>query len=217
MRRSPAARSSTLSVLMGLPAVALLAACGGNLSSVFDNGAQSGSSGNVASGIVSVQQVASFGPMLEDSKGNTVYYNDKEIGSTFKCTQACLGFWYPVPASANPGNVPGVGTVQRPDNHQQQLTYQGHPLYTFRLDATGQRNGDNLSDDFAGTHFTWHAATTGPVTSPPSSKTLANSGITIFSAPNSASSSPSPNPSTSPTTNPGSGGNPSPSTGTSGY
>lgn len=127
--------------------------------------------------MVSVKQVAAFGPLLEDSNGNTVYYNDQETGSTFKCTQACLGFWYPVPASANPGNVAGLGTVQRSDNQQQQLTYQGHPLYTFRLDSTGQRNGDNLGDDFAGTHFTWHAAATGPVTNPAPPKTLTNGGI----------------------------------------
>jgi predicted lipoprotein with Yx(FWY)xxD motif len=144
----------------------------------------------VASGMVSVQQIASFGPLLEDSKGNTVYYNDEETGNTFKCTQACLGFWYPVPASANPGNVQGVGTVQRSDNQQQQLTYQGHPLYTFRLDSAGQRNGDNLADDFAGTHFIWHAATTGPVTNPAPPKTLTNGGIAPVAPGGGATSSP---------------------------
>lgn len=182
MRRSSAARSSALGMVVGLPAVALLlAACGGGSgapSGSVGYGAPAGGSGNEASGMVSVQQVASFGPLLEDSKGNTVYYDDQETGNTFKCTQTCLGFWYPVPASANPGNVAGLGTVQRSDNQQQQLTYQGRPLYTFQLDtAPGQRNGDNLSDDFAGTHFTWHAATTGPVTNPAPPKTVTNNGI----------------------------------------
>jgi predicted lipoprotein with Yx(FWY)xxD motif len=177
MRRSTRVRSSALGVLVGLPAVALmLAACGGG-SGASGYGAPSGGSGNTASGMVSVKQVAAFGPLLEDGAGNTVYYNDEESGGMWKCTADCLGFWYPVPGSANPGNVPGLGTIQRGDNHQQQLTYQGKPLYTFRLDSPGQRQGDNLADDFASTHFTWHAAATGPVTNPAPPKTLTNGGI----------------------------------------
>lgn len=178
MRRSPGARSSVLGVLVGLPAAALLlAACGGG-SGAAGYGAPSGGSGNAASGMASVKQVANFGPVLEDSSGNTLYYNDEENGGSWHCTADCLGFWYPVPGSANPGNVPGLGTIMRGDNHQQQLTYQGKPLYTFRLDTPGQRMGDNLSDDFGSNHFTWHAATTGPVTNPAAPKTLQNGSIT---------------------------------------
>ncbi|TCC44198.1 hypothetical protein E0H75_35630 [Kribbella capetownensis] len=43
-----------------------------------------------------------------------------------------------------------------------QLTYQGKPLFTFRLDkGPAEHNGHNLDDTFGDAKFTWHAATTG--------------------------------------------------------
>lgn len=192
MRRSMRVRSSALGALVGLPAVALmLAACGGGASST-GSGAPSTGSNVSPSQMVSVRQVASFGPMLEDGAGNTLYYNDEESGATWSCTGACLGFWYPVPGSENPGNVPGLATVQRGDNHQQQLTYQGKPLYTFRLDAPTQRQGDNLADDFGGSHFVWHAAVTGPVSNPAAPKTLMNGSIVPVPGSGGGGSAPAP-------------------------
>ena len=49
------------------------------------------------------------------------------------------------PAPASPG-VPGrVGTIQRTDGSHQ-LTYNGHPLYTYVGDsAPGQARGNNLN------------------------------------------------------------------------
>ena len=48
----------------------------------------------------------------------------------------------------------------RPDG-QTQLTYNGKPLYTFRLDvAPGQAHGNNFTDHFGSTSFTWRAITT---------------------------------------------------------
>jgi predicted lipoprotein with Yx(FWY)xxD motif len=48
-------------------------------------------------------------------------------------------------APASPG-VPGrVGTIKRADGAQQ-LTYNGHPLYTYVADtAPGQARGNNLN------------------------------------------------------------------------
>src|ERR1700753_3816478 len=41
-----------------------------------------------------------------------------------------------------------------------QLTYNGRPLYTFRLDtAAGQAHGNNFTDSFSGTSFTWEVVT----------------------------------------------------------
>jgi predicted lipoprotein with Yx(FWY)xxD motif len=57
--------------------------------------------------------------------------------------------------------VPGLAVLRRSDTGKDQLTYQGKPLYTFKLDkAAGQHTGHNLTDDFAGVTFTWRAATT---------------------------------------------------------
>jgi hypothetical protein len=39
-----------------------------------------------------------------------------------------------------------------------QVTYNGKPLYTFRLDqAPGDAHGANFQDSFSGTTFTWRA------------------------------------------------------------
>jgi predicted lipoprotein with Yx(FWY)xxD motif len=80
------------------------------------------------------------------------------------CTKGCLDFWKPLSVSGNTApNVAGVtfGTAKRPDG-KTQVTYQGKPLYTFKLDkAPGDMQGDDFTDKFGGTTFTWHAATIG--------------------------------------------------------
>jgi hypothetical protein len=60
-----------------------------------------------------------------------------------------------------PRGVAGaLGTIHRPGGLTQ-LTFNGKPLYTFRLDlAPGQAHGNNFTDHFGGTSFTWHAVTT---------------------------------------------------------
>jgi hypothetical protein len=53
-----------------------------------------------------------------------------------------------------------LGTIHRPDDGLTQLTYNGKPLYTFRLDqAAGQAHGNNFTDHFGSAAFTWHAVT----------------------------------------------------------
>jgi predicted lipoprotein with Yx(FWY)xxD motif len=161
--RPSAAGSLALSVrtvlkIAALPiAASVLAACAGY-------GSQSGGAPYAPAGPVTVSNVNGVGPTLVDSSGKTVYYSDEESNGTLRCVSDCLSFWYPVPGTGEPAasqQVPGLGTMQRSDNGQQQLTFQGKPLYTFRLDnGPGQAMGNNFADDFGGMHFTWHAATT---------------------------------------------------------
>jgi predicted lipoprotein with Yx(FWY)xxD motif len=143
-----------LGAIVGL---ATLTACGA--------GGANQSTGNApvaASGAVSVKQVDGVGQTLVDSAGKTVYFADQETGGTIKCTASCLSFWMPVAGSADAAkSMAGLGVVKRSDTGNDQLTYQGKPLYTFKLDtAAGQGKGNNVQDAFAGTTFTWHAATT---------------------------------------------------------
>jgi hypothetical protein len=60
-----------------------------------------------------------------------------------------------------PGGLTGVlGTIHRHDDGRTQLTYNGRPLYTFKLDQSpGQARGSNFTDSFGGTSFTWQAVT----------------------------------------------------------
>lgn len=104
-----------------------------------------------------------LGQILVDSADMTLYFADQERDGSIECVDECLGFWFPVaPAERAAPSVPGVqglGVLHRDDSGQDQLTFQGRPLYTFRLDSKrGDISGDNLSDVFDGTFFTWHAA-----------------------------------------------------------
>ncbi|HET6989236.1 MAG TPA: hypothetical protein VFI00_21595 [Kribbella sp.] len=153
-----------LGAIVGL---ATLTACGA--------GGTTQATGNApvaASGAVSVKQVDGVGQTLVDPAGKTLYFADQEASGMIKCTATCLSFWMPVAGSADAAKaVPGLSVVKRSDNGSDQLAYQGKPLYTFKLDtAAGQGKGNNVQDEFAGTTFTWHAATTtaaAPTQAPP--------------------------------------------------
>lgn len=150
-------------------AAALLAGCGSGSASGSGSGSGSagGSGGQQAAGMtIATRSVAGVGTVLTDQSGKTLYAPDQEAKGMIKCTGSCLSFWFPVKAGsgAKPhvtGSVGGTfGSVQRPDGGGRQLTYDGKPLYTFRLDtAPGQTHGNDFTDKFGGQTFLWHAVT----------------------------------------------------------
>ena len=159
-----------VTLLLGATAaLATLTACGG--------GGEAGeAAGNPpASGAVSVKEVDGVGQTLVDAAGKTLYFADQEADGTIKCTDSCLAFWFPVQGSESTAkSMDGLAVIKRSDNGESQLTFQGKPLYTFKLDTgPGQNKGNNLTDEFDGTTFAWHAATTtaAPTQAPPSSGT----------------------------------------------
>src|SRR6185312_4045192 len=87
------------------------------------------------------------GTVLTNAKGFTLYSFAPDTPGTSKCYGSCAAYWPPVTgaAAASPG-VPGrVSTIQRTDGSRQ-LTYNGHPLYTYVGDsAPGQARGNNLN------------------------------------------------------------------------
>ncbi|MBO0775566.1 MAG: hypothetical protein J2P34_04580 [Actinobacteria bacterium] len=146
-------------------AAGLLAACGGGTAA---SGAGGGASHRAASPgmAISARNVPGVGTVLVNQAGKTVYAAQQETRGTIKCTGGCLSFWTPVRVAAGtkptaPGTLArAVGTIHRSDDGLTQVTYQGQPLYTFKLDrAPGQAHGNNVTDQFAGTSFTWHAIT----------------------------------------------------------
>jgi predicted lipoprotein with Yx(FWY)xxD motif len=132
-----------------------VAACGSS-----DNG--SGSS--TAAGVVSVATIDGT-DVLADSAGKTLYSAAVEKGGKIRCVGACTTFWQPMLASKAAaekaaGNLDAqLGVVTRPGG-QQQLTFDGLPLYTFAEEGTGKLQGDGFADQFQGTHFQWMAART---------------------------------------------------------
>jgi predicted lipoprotein with Yx(FWY)xxD motif len=155
-------------VLPGLAlaaAAGLLAACG-SAGTHAAGGGEASSAGASHRVVVSARKLPGIGNVLVSRFGKTIYSPQQEAHGKILCTGSCLTFWFPVPAGAGaarhaPDVIGALGTIRRPDGRTQ-LTYNGKPLYTFRLDlAPGQAHGNNFTDHFGGTSFTWHAITTG--------------------------------------------------------
>jgi predicted lipoprotein with Yx(FWY)xxD motif len=165
--RGRGARRAIVLSLGAAAAAALVAACGGP-GGIYGTGggsaagaAQHASAAHGAS--ISARTLPGVGTVLVDRSGKTLYSPQQEAHGKILCTGGCLTFWFPVPAGAGaapraPRGVTGaLGTIRRPDGRTQ-LTYNGKPLYTFRLDlAPGQAHGNNFTDHFGGTSFTWRA------------------------------------------------------------
>jgi predicted lipoprotein with Yx(FWY)xxD motif len=152
------ARPKTLAmVAIAVAAGGALAACGGTSAG---GGNTATSSDSVAVRAVDHPQL---GRILVDAGGHTLYFADQESNGKLQCTGDCLKFWFPAKSRDErpvATDVDALDVLHRSDNGQSQLTYRGKPLYTFQLDkASGDANGNDVKDEFGGTHFTWHAVT----------------------------------------------------------
>jgi predicted lipoprotein with Yx(FWY)xxD motif len=133
-----------------VPLAALaVASCGGNSS---DNATASSPPPKTASGHAATIGIenSSLGKVLDDSKGNTLYLFKKDAGTKSACTGACASAWPPLRASGKPTAGSGasasmVGTSPRSDG-KAQVTYNGHPVYTFTGDKNpGDTNGQGVN------------------------------------------------------------------------
>jgi predicted lipoprotein with Yx(FWY)xxD motif len=109
------------------------------------------------SALVTTKDITGVGTVLVDRSGNTLYFTDADQGG-IRCTGQCADIWPPVTADPDI-HIDGLGSVKRPDDGVQQLTYMDRPLYAFTMDTTAQpASGNNARDSFDGTAFIWHAA-----------------------------------------------------------
>ncbi len=94
---------------------------------------------------------SSLGSVLVDAHGKTLYVwaHDKTSKST--CNGACAEYWPPLITQGRPKAIAGaksklLSTSRRSDGRMQ-VTYAGHPLYSFALDTkAGQTKGEGLTD-----------------------------------------------------------------------
>jgi predicted lipoprotein with Yx(FWY)xxD motif len=98
-----------------------------------------------------------LGDVLVDRQGRTLYLFARDSGTVSACTGTCAVNWPPLLARGTPlvgsGATPsGIERTTRPDGLSQ-LTYNGHPLYTFVNDKKpGDTNGEGISA-FGGSWF----------------------------------------------------------------
>jgi predicted lipoprotein with Yx(FWY)xxD motif len=85
--------------------------------------------------------------VLTNAQGFTLYSFAPDTPASSKCYGSCAVYWPPVTgtAAAGPG-LPGKVTTITRTGGSRQLTYNGHPLYTYIGDsAPGQARGNNLN------------------------------------------------------------------------
>lgn len=99
--------------------------------------------------VLTVAAAPKVGPILVESKGFTVYDFHKDKGTVSSCYGACAKTWPPVLSDADPQVGEGataslLGTSKRKDGTTQ-VTYAGHPLYTYVTDTKpGEANGNDI-------------------------------------------------------------------------
>jgi predicted lipoprotein with Yx(FWY)xxD motif len=91
-----------------------------------------------------------LGKILVNSQARTLYLFKKDSGTKSACFGACATAWPPLRAGSKPTVGSGakaslVGTTRRSDG-KPQVTYNGHPLYTFIKDSkAGDTNGEGFT------------------------------------------------------------------------
>jgi predicted lipoprotein with Yx(FWY)xxD motif len=96
------------------------------------------------------QRTTSLGKVLVNSEGRTLYLFKKDSRGKSACSGECAKFWPPLRVSGKPTAGAGIsasklGTIRRSDGRPQ-VTYNGHPLYTFMQDTkAGQTHGEGLT------------------------------------------------------------------------
>jgi predicted lipoprotein with Yx(FWY)xxD motif len=144
-------------------AAAALAVAGCGSSSSSSSGPYAGAPApSPASAATAPAQVAtmktSLGTVLVDKSGRTLYLWDGDHGSSSSCNGGCAGEWPPVTTKGKPtatGSTKAslIGTTKRSDGSVE-VTYAGHPLYTFAGDSgSGQTNGEG-NNGFGATWWT---------------------------------------------------------------
>jgi predicted lipoprotein with Yx(FWY)xxD motif len=99
---------------------------------------------------VKTRKTSSLGTILVDSRSRTLYLFEKDKRGKSSCTGSCAAYWPPYITIGRPTAGRGVkasmlGTTRRADG-KLQVTYNHHPLYTFKLDTkAGSTKGENVN------------------------------------------------------------------------
>jgi predicted lipoprotein with Yx(FWY)xxD motif len=84
--------------------------------------------------------------VLANARGHTLYWFAPDTPTASHCTSTCAAYWPPVIGSASTDlKVVGTFATAKRSNGALQVTYNGHPLYTYVGDsAPGQASGNDI-------------------------------------------------------------------------
>lgn len=122
-----------------------------------DNKSASSESSGGSAAVISLGHTK-VGMVLVDSNGMTLYDFHKDKGTTSSCYGPCAEGWPPVlsegePTVGNGASASKLGTTERKDGTMQ-VTYAGHPLYTFVED---KKPGEAHGNDVKAFGASWYA------------------------------------------------------------
>ena len=152
MRRLTKTASSTASVL-AIVAIAGFGASSGSAAGGYGNGSVAKAAGAAKVAVAK----SSLGRILVNGQGRSVYLFEKDRRRASTCYGACASAWPPVTTNRAPiagkGLVTAMLGTRKRRNGTLQVTYNGHPLYTYADDAkAGQMNGEG-SNAFGGAWY----------------------------------------------------------------
>jgi predicted lipoprotein with Yx(FWY)xxD motif len=90
---------------------------------------------------------SNLGKIIVNGSGRTLYLFEKDKRGKSACSGACATYWPPLITHGKPMAAGGakqalLGTIRR-SNGSRQVTYAGHPVYTYLLDTKrGQTKGE---------------------------------------------------------------------------
>lgn len=165
-------RRAVLLALLALPALA--AACGGGGSSPAPPAGSTPAA--AATGGTVAAASSSLGQILVAKNGMTLYMFASDKNGKSSCSGQCTSFWPPYTGTPKAGSgldASLLGTTTRPDGSSQ-VTYDGHPLYTYSGDtAPGATNGQGQNTFGA---LWWVVAPSGKVVMTSAQQSTSSSG-----------------------------------------
>jgi predicted lipoprotein with Yx(FWY)xxD motif len=139
-------RRAVLTALLALPLLA--AACGGGGSSSAPAAPSTPAAAAAATGGTVASASSPLGQILVAKNGMTLYMFASDQNGKSSCSGPCAKFWPPYTGTPKAGSglqASLLGTTMRSDGSSQ-VTYDGHPLYTYSGDpAPGDTNGQGVS------------------------------------------------------------------------
>lgn len=140
-----------------------IAGCGGGSSSGSEAGYGGSSTSQPAAAtatgaVVSAAVTPKLGKAIVDSEGLTLYDFHRDKGLSSSCYGGCARVWPPLLTKGKPRAGEGaiaskLGTTRRKDGTVQ-VTYAGHPLYTYVQDTEPGETSGNGTTSFGAA---WYA------------------------------------------------------------
>jgi len=141
-------RLAVLAAVIALPALA--AACGGGGSSSAPKATSTPAAAAAATGGTVDAASSSLGKILVAKNGMTLYMFASDQNGKSSCSGPCAQYWPPYTGTPKVGaglDASLLGTTMRSDG-KTQVTYDGHPLYTYAGDTQpGQTSGNGINQD----------------------------------------------------------------------